>query len=96
VSKLVPEILDSARLLLDLQQVNDIAGRILDCQTPEAIAQKITDGLVEKFDCAFSRIWLVEPNQSELRLVASSVNGCIAGINRSAIFSTKPECLRKT
>ena len=39
---------------------------------PEAIAQQVTDGLVEKFDCAFSRIWLVEPDQSALRLVASS------------------------
>ncbi|MBW4515753.1 MAG: GAF domain-containing protein [Timaviella obliquedivisa GSE-PSE-MK23-08B] len=66
------ELLDSTRLLLDLQQVNDIAGRISGCLVPEAIAQQVTDGLVEKFDCAFSRIWLVEPDQSALRLVASS------------------------
>jgi DNA-binding CsgD family transcriptional regulator len=72
LSKLIPEVLDSTRLLLDLQQVNDIAGKVLGCLTPEAIAKQVTDGLVEKFDCAFSRIWLVEPDQSTLRLVASS------------------------
>jgi DNA-binding CsgD family transcriptional regulator len=72
LSELIPEVLDSTRLLLDLQQVNDIAGRILGNLVPEAIAQQVTDGLVEKFDCAFSRIWLVEPDQSALRLVASS------------------------
>jgi len=72
LADLIPEILDSTRLLLDLQQVNDIAGRILGSLVPEAIAQQVTDGLVEKFDCAFSRIWLVEPDQSALRLVASS------------------------
>jgi DNA-binding CsgD family transcriptional regulator len=72
LSKLIPEVFDSTRLLLDLQQVNDIAGKMLDCLDPEAIAQQVTDGLVEKFDCAFSRIWLVEPDQSALRLVASS------------------------
>jgi DNA-binding CsgD family transcriptional regulator/GAF domain-containing protein len=89
VSELIPEILDSARLLLDLQHVNDIAGRILDCPTPETIAQQITDGLVEKFDCAFSRIWLVEPDQSALRLVASSglytrTNGSFARVPMGA------------
>jgi len=72
LAELIPEVLDSTRLLLDLQQVNDIAGRILGTLEPEAIAQQVTDGLVEKFDCAFSRIWLVEPDQSALRLVASS------------------------
>lgn len=72
MADLIPEVLDSTRLLLDLQQVNDIAGRILGSLVPEAIAQQVTDGLVEKFDCAFSRIWLVEPDQSALRLVASS------------------------
>jgi DNA-binding CsgD family transcriptional regulator len=89
VSELIPEILDSARLLLDLQQVNDIAGRILGCLVPETIAQQITDALVEKFDCAFSRIWLVEPDQSALRLVASSglytrTNGSFARVPMGA------------
>lgn len=89
MSKLIPEILDSTKLLLDLQQVNDIAGRILGCQVPEAIAQQVTDGLVEKFDCAFSRIWLVEPDQSALRLVASSglytrTNGSFARVPMGA------------
>jgi DNA-binding CsgD family transcriptional regulator len=76
-------------LLLDLQQVDDIAGKILGCQVPEAIAQQVTDGLVEKFDCAFSRIWLVEPDQSALRLVASSglytrTNGSFARVPMGA------------
>lgn len=89
MSELIPEVLDSTRLILDLQQVNDIAGRILGCLVPEAIAQQITDGLVEKFDCAFSRIWLVEPDQSALRLVASSglytrVNGSFARVPMGA------------
>lgn len=39
---------------------------------PDAIARRVTDGLVEKFDCAFARIWLVEADQTALRLVASS------------------------
>lgn len=36
------------------------------------MAQQITDALVEQFDCVFARLWLVEPDQMELRLVASS------------------------
>lgn len=89
MSKLIPEVLDSTRLLLDLQQVNDIAGRILGCLVPEAIAQHVTEGLVEKFGCAFCRIWLVEPDQSVLQLVASSglytqTNGSFARVPMGA------------
>lgn len=36
------------------------------------IARRVTDALVEQFDCAFARIWLIEPDQTMLRLVASS------------------------
>jgi DNA-binding CsgD family transcriptional regulator len=64
--------LDSLRLLFDLQQGNAIAQSLSGCWEPEAIAQRLTDGLVEKFGCAFARLWLVEPNRTELRLVASS------------------------
>jgi DNA-binding CsgD family transcriptional regulator len=39
---------------------------------PEEIARRVTDGLVEKFDCAFARIWVLEPDQTTLKLVASS------------------------
>ncbi len=64
--------LDSLRLLFDLQQGNAIAQSLSGCLEPGAIAQRVTDGLVEKFGCAFARLWLVEPNRTELRLVASS------------------------
>jgi DNA-binding CsgD family transcriptional regulator/GAF domain-containing protein len=72
VSELIAELLDSARLLVDLQQVSEVAHSFSGGLTPDAIAQKITDALGERFDCAFSRIWLVEPDQSTLKLVASS------------------------
>ncbi len=72
VTELMAELLDSARLLVDLQQVSEVARSFSGGLTPNAIAQKITDALGEKFDCAFSRIWLVEPDQSALKLVASS------------------------
>lgn len=63
---------DSSRLLFDLQQANEIAQQISGCLDGDSIAKQITDGLVEKFGCAFARIWLVEPDRTELRLVASS------------------------
>jgi DNA-binding CsgD family transcriptional regulator/GAF domain-containing protein len=72
VSELIPELLDATRLLVGLRQVSDIAQGLSSELTPEAIAQQITDSLVEKFDCAFSRIWLVEADQLSLRLVSSS------------------------
>lgn len=63
---------NQARLLLDLQRVNKIAQRLSGCLEPETVARFVTDGLVDQFDCAFARIWVVEPDQSALRLVASS------------------------
>jgi len=65
-------LLDSARLLLDLQRASEIAQTLSGCIEPDAIAKRVTDGLVEKFGCAFARIWLVESDQTALRLVASS------------------------
>jgi len=52
---------------------------------PEEIARRVTNGLVEKFDCAFARIWLLEPDRTTLKLVASSglythTNGAFARI----------------
>ena len=44
----------------------------LDVLEPEEVARRVTDGLVEKFDCAFARLWLVEADQPFLKLVASS------------------------
>jgi DNA-binding CsgD family transcriptional regulator len=68
----VTESFDATRLLFDLQQANELAQACAGCLEPEAIARRITSGLVEKFDCAFARLWLLEPDQTALRLVASS------------------------
>ncbi|WP_347277652.1 LuxR C-terminal-related transcriptional regulator [Oculatella sp. FACHB-28] len=65
-------LLDSTRLLFDLQQVNQIVESFASCLAPEAIAQKATAGLVEKFGCAFARIWIVEPDRQSLRMIASA------------------------
>ncbi len=65
-------LLDPTRILFDLQQGNEIAQRLAGCLEPEEIARRVTDGLVEKFDCAFARLWLLEPDQTALKLVASS------------------------
>ncbi|MGB3136683.1 MAG: GAF domain-containing protein [Nodosilinea sp.] len=61
-----------ATLLLDLQRVNKIAQRFSGCLEVETIARTVTDGLVDQFGCAFARLWVVEPDQAMLRLVASS------------------------
>jgi DNA-binding CsgD family transcriptional regulator len=58
--------------LFELQQGNEIAQSLSGCLEPETIARQVTDGLVEKFGCAFARIWIVEPDRTLLRLVASS------------------------
>lgn len=68
----ISEQFNAPRLLFDLQRGNEIAQTIAGCLNPEVIASRVTDGLVEKFDCAFARIWLLEPDQAVLRLVASS------------------------
>lgn len=65
-------MLDSTRLLLDLQRATVIAQQFSGCLQPEDIACLATDGLVHRFGCAFARIWLVEPDQTALKLVASS------------------------
>ncbi|MBD2257550.1 LuxR C-terminal-related transcriptional regulator [Pseudanabaena sp. FACHB-2040] len=65
-------MLDSTRLLFDLQQVGQIAQAISGCLDAGAIATQVTNALVDQFDCVFARIWLVEPDQQTLRLVASS------------------------
>ncbi|MGJ3244789.1 MAG: LuxR C-terminal-related transcriptional regulator [Elainellaceae cyanobacterium] len=82
-------MLDSARLLLGLQRASEIAQALSGCIDPDAIAKRVTDGLVEKFGCAFARIWLVESDQTALRLVASSgmythINGSFACVPMGA------------
>lgn len=69
---LITGLLNPTRILFDLQQGNEIAQSLVGCFDPEAIAHRVTDGLVEKFDCAFARLWLIEPDRSSLKLVASS------------------------
>ena len=66
------ELLDPTRLLFDLQRGNEIAQRFSGCLVPEQIAKHVTDGLVETFGGAFARVWLLEPDQATLKLVASS------------------------
>jgi DNA-binding NarL/FixJ family response regulator len=78
-----------ARLLLDLQRVNKIAQRLSGCLETETVARFITDGLVDQFNCAFARIWVIEPDQTALRLVASSglythTNGAFARVPMGA------------
>lgn len=63
---------DPTRILFDLQQINEIAQRFSGCLVPEEIARSVTSGLVEKFSGAMARLWLLEPDQTALKLVASS------------------------
>jgi len=65
-------LLDSARLLFDLQNVSQIVQSISGCLEIPAIARHLTDALVTQFDCVFARLWIVEADQSALRLIASS------------------------
>ncbi len=56
---------------------------------PEDIAKHVTDGLVETFGGAFARIWLLDPDQATLKLVASSgmythLNGSFASVPMGA------------
>ncbi len=64
----VTGLLDPTRILFDLQQGNEIAQGFSGCMEPEEIARRVTDGLVKQFDCAFARIWLLEPDQTTLKL----------------------------
>ncbi|MBE9169524.1 GAF domain-containing protein [Pleurocapsales cyanobacterium LEGE 06147] len=63
---------DDTKLVWDLQRANQIAQSFSTSLDLEEIARLATDGLVKYFDCAFARIWLVEPDRKMLRLVASS------------------------
>ena len=83
------KLLDPTKILFELQQGNEIAQCFSGCLEPQEIASQVTDGLVEKFDCAFARIWLLEPDQTALKLVASSgmythTNGSFARVPMGA------------
>ncbi|WP_009631596.1 LuxR C-terminal-related transcriptional regulator [Synechocystis sp. PCC 7509] len=71
-SSLMHGLLDSTRILFDLQQANKIAQSLSGCLELEEIAHRVTDGLVEKFDQCLARLWLVEPDQTSLKLIASA------------------------
>ncbi len=64
--------LDISRLLFDLKRCSELISRFTGWLEADAIATCITEGLIEQFDCAFSRVWLVNPDRQALRLVASS------------------------
>jgi DNA-binding CsgD family transcriptional regulator len=72
VTDSVFKTIDGTKLLIDLQQVNSIVNSFSGCLEPAEIASKVTTGLVEKFGCVFARIWLMEPDRTALKLVASA------------------------
>ncbi|WP_228021502.1 LuxR C-terminal-related transcriptional regulator [Vasconcelosia minhoensis] len=72
MTELSAQTLDASRLLFDLKLGGDLVRRFTGSLDADAIAACFTDGLVEQFSCVFARLWLVEPDRRELRLVASS------------------------
>ena len=66
------ELIDPTRLLFELQNINCISQSLTGCLKPRAIATTVTDGLIDKFNCAFARIWLVNKERTALSLIASS------------------------
>lgn len=72
LDSLAETLCERTQLWVDLQQVNAIANSLSGCLEPAEIARKVTDGLVEKFDCVFARIWLMETDRTTLKLVASA------------------------
>jgi DNA-binding CsgD family transcriptional regulator len=65
-------LINPTRLLLELQNINLLIQSLSGYLESEAIAKKITDSLVDRFNCAFVRIWVVESDRTAIRLVASS------------------------
>ena len=72
VPNLTSHDLDVSRLLFDLKRCGELVSKFTGWLDPDAISACVTDGLIEQFGCAFTRIWLVEPDRSALRMVASS------------------------
>ena len=64
--------LDVSRLLFDLKRCGELVSKFNGWLDPDAIASCVTEGLIEQFGCAFTRIWLVESDRTALRLVSSS------------------------
>ena len=70
--KLTATDLDVSRLLFDLRLCADLVRQFTGWLETDAIATCVTDGLVDRFSCAFARIWLVNRDRTALCLVASS------------------------
>lgn len=66
------DLINPTRLLFELQNIDCLNQSLSGCLEPKAIAANITNGLVDKFDCAFARIWLVDRERANLTLIASS------------------------
>ncbi len=69
---LIQPNLDASRLLLDLKLAGELIQQFTGLLEPQAIAARVTEGLVDGFDCAFARLWLVEHDRTTLRLTASA------------------------
>ncbi|MGF1588294.1 MAG: GAF domain-containing protein [Pleurocapsa sp.] len=65
-------LINPTRLLFELQSIDSLNQSLSGCLEPEAIVAKITNGLVNRLNCCFTRIWLVEADRTALKLVASS------------------------
>ncbi|MEL7522995.1 MAG: LuxR family transcriptional regulator, partial [Cyanobacteria bacterium J06553_1] len=86
---LAAQDLDISRLLFDLKRCAEVVNGFIGQLEADAIATQVTDGLIKTFGCVFARIWLVEPDRSALRLVASSglstqLNGSFARVPMGA------------
>ncbi len=66
------DLINSAQLLFELQNVDRLNQSLSGCLEPKAIATSITEGLVDQFNCSFVRIWLVNSDRTALTLIASS------------------------
>ena len=65
-------MLEDTQFIWNLQRANKISQSFSTSLEINKIASLATEGLVRHFDCAFARIWLVEPDSEILKLVASS------------------------
>ncbi len=89
MSHSVNRLYNATNILLDLQKNNEIAQSFSGSLDAKEIAVLTTDGLVNKFDCAFARIWILDSDQVSLKLAASSglytnINGTFSQIPMGA------------
>lgn len=65
-------MLENTKLVWDLQQANRVTQSFSRSLDLEEISTQATAGLVEQYNFALARIWLIEPDGKMLRLIASS------------------------